>query len=88
MILKLNFLFFFFNLAKYCLTPQCINVASSMLTAMNTQVSPCDDFYGYACGGWINQNPLPVSIIEIKLKNFKIKIYILPLHKDWQINMG
>lgn len=32
-----------------------------MLSAMNNQVEPCDDFYNYACGGWINQNPLPVG---------------------------
>ncbi|XP_062987940.1 endothelin-converting enzyme 2 isoform X2 [Elgaria multicarinata webbii] len=42
-----------------CLTEACIIVAGKILEALDRQTHPCDDFYQYACGGWIKRNPLP-----------------------------
>ncbi|XP_023678299.1 endothelin-converting enzyme 2b isoform X1 [Paramormyrops kingsleyae] len=42
-----------------CLSEACVIVASKIVEALDRQVDPCQDFYRYACGGWIRKNPLP-----------------------------
>lgn len=34
-------------------------VAGSILNKMDQSVEPCNDFYQYACGGWLRENPIP-----------------------------
>eukprot|EP01124_Arcella_intermedia_P015848 TRINITY_DN22412_c0_g1_i1.p1 TRINITY_DN22412_c0_g1~~TRINITY_DN22412_c0_g1_i1.p1 ORF type:complete len:672 (+),score=139.33 TRINITY_DN22412_c0_g1_i1:30-2018(+) len=35
------------------------NIAKTVLSLMDLGVSPCDDFYHFACGAWINQTVIP-----------------------------
>ncbi|KAI4898593.1 hypothetical protein NFI96_033249 [Prochilodus magdalenae] len=44
---------------EFCLTSECIEAAGSILNKMDLSVQPCDDFYQYACGGWLRENPIP-----------------------------
>jgi neprilysin len=42
-----------------CLTPGCIHTASKILSSLDPTVKPCDDFYHFACGKFINETNIP-----------------------------
>lgn len=44
---------------EFCLTPECIEAAGSILSKMDRDVDPCQDFYTFSCGGWLKENPIP-----------------------------
>ncbi|XP_056414574.1 phosphate-regulating neutral endopeptidase PHEX [Hyla sarda] len=48
-----------FHKERYCLTPECIEAAASIRNKMNLSVDPCDNFFQFACGGWMESNPIP-----------------------------
>ncbi|XP_072284421.1 phosphate-regulating neutral endopeptidase PHEX [Pyxicephalus adspersus] len=48
-----------FHKEQFCLTPECIEAAADIRNKMNLSVDPCDNFFQYACGGWIENNPIP-----------------------------
>ena len=43
----------------FCLSDQCMLVASAIHQSLNKQADPCEDFYEYACGGWLKRNLMP-----------------------------
>ncbi|XP_070112870.1 phosphate-regulating neutral endopeptidase PHEX isoform X3 [Equus asinus] len=44
---------------EYCLKPECIEAAAAILSKVNLSVDPCDNFFRFACDGWIDSNPIP-----------------------------
>lgn len=42
-----------------CLEPHCVELAGKILSSMDRTADPCEDFYQYACGGWVKHNPVP-----------------------------
>lgn len=50
---------FFSEESSVCLSSSCIYTASEVIRALDEKQDPCDDFYEFACGGWIRNNPIP-----------------------------
>ncbi|CAK9297953.1 unnamed protein product [Gordionus sp. m RMFG-2023] len=51
-----------------CLTPQCVEIAASLLSSMDATLDPCDNFYEYACGKWDREHVIPEG--ESKINPF------------------
>ncbi|CAG5037602.1 unnamed protein product [Parnassius apollo] len=45
--------------SSVCLSSSCIYTASEVIRAIDEKQDPCEDFYEFACGGWIKNNPIP-----------------------------
>lgn len=45
--------------AGTCLSRDCVVVAAEIIQSADFTVDPCQDFYQFACGGWIRSNPIP-----------------------------
>ncbi|KAM8954867.1 membrane metallo-endopeptidase-like 1 isoform 5-T6 [Lycaon pictus] len=47
------------EMGKICTTPGCVIAASRILQNMDPSREPCEDFYQYACGGWLRRHVIP-----------------------------
>jgi len=41
---------------RYCLTTDCVRTTHEIARRMDDDVDECDDFWRYACGGWLRDN--------------------------------
>uniref|UniRef100_K1R8P8 Neprilysin n=1 Tax=Magallana gigas TaxID=29159 RepID=K1R8P8_MAGGI len=48
--------------SNICLTPECSIAASRLLSSLNTEVAPCENFYEFACGTWAKKNVIPEDV--------------------------
>ena len=47
-----------FRLLQFFLS-DCIQAASELLDRMDTKADPCNDFYQFACGGYLEKTVIP-----------------------------
>uniref|UniRef100_A0A8C7ULB3 Membrane metallo-endopeptidase-like 1 n=1 Tax=Oncorhynchus mykiss TaxID=8022 RepID=A0A8C7ULB3_ONCMY len=45
--------------SNVCTTPECVTSAARLLQNMDATVEPCQNFYQYACGGWLERHVIP-----------------------------
>ena len=45
--------------ADVCMSTDCVQAAARLSSYMDSDVSPCEDFYQYSCGGWDNTHNIP-----------------------------
>ncbi|XP_047470014.1 neprilysin-1-like [Penaeus chinensis] len=44
-----------------CETPECAVAASQISESLDLSTNPCENFYQFACGGWMDKHPIPES---------------------------
>ena len=47
------------NVSQVCLTESCVKTAARLLHQMDRTADPCQDFYQFACGGFLKDTVLP-----------------------------
>ncbi|XP_022096999.1 membrane metallo-endopeptidase-like 1 isoform X2 [Acanthaster planci] len=45
--------------SRLCTSEQCVKSAGIYLDNMNQRADPCDNFFEYACGGWVKKKVIP-----------------------------
>ncbi|XP_059218296.1 neprilysin-2 isoform X2 [Stomoxys calcitrans] len=48
-----------------CLSAECIHTASAVLNKMKPEIEPCDDFYRFACGTYIEETNIPDDKVAV-----------------------
>jgi hypothetical protein len=50
---------------KVCTTPSCYKASKILLSNTNLSSNPCQNFYNFACGGFLKSTPIPPEEVEV-----------------------
>lgn len=53
---------------EVCLTPDCLRASAQLQGNLDSETWPCDNFWKYSCGGWLQDNPIPPTRSEWSIK--------------------
>ena len=42
-----------------CDTESCVELTDRIMTGLDSSVDPCEDFYQFSCGLWVNNTAIP-----------------------------
>lgn len=65
-----------------CASLSCVHASATILQKLNSDVDPCDDFYEFACGSFLEQQHTPdekSTVDTIALMSDKLTEYLLTL---------
>lgn len=65
-----------------CMTPGCVRAAAQILNNMDNKTKPCEDFYQFACGRWIQTQIIPdektsLSVFSQNTADLNVKLRAL-----------
>ncbi|KAL3200870.1 hypothetical protein MRX96_013131 [Rhipicephalus microplus] len=63
------------DLSSVCNNPACHRALVSLLEPVDSDVSPCEDFYRHVCGRWRARNPKRLSYAAENHRNFLMGIH-------------
>lgn len=69
-----------------CSTLSCVHSSATIIQKLNTEVDPCDDFYGFACGTFLEEQHTPdekstvdtIALMSDKLTEFLLTLLLKP----------
>ncbi|KAJ8664427.1 hypothetical protein QAD02_006089 [Eretmocerus hayati] len=72
--------------AKICETETCRKTAKTILANMDKTINPCVDFYKYACGNYMKNEPFPAGLEKIEpIGQLHIQVMEQLNHTIWNI---
>jgi len=65
-----------------CMSPGCVRAAAQILNNMDNRTKPCEDFYQFACGRWIETQVIPdektsLSVFSQNTADLNVKLRAL-----------